>query len=131
MLLTSPGEKETFDWARAGTEPDALFLREGSAENLVYFGRRTILLPVLGSEWIPSPEYGNGQQRNRFIKSQIYACRQIECLSSAFTKYDVAPDYMIYEVSDDAEQEWIEELSGSLVFEVAFASEAMVTLRRR
>lgn len=126
----APGEKETYDWISANTAPDATFVMEDIAENLVYFGRRTILLPVLGAEWIPSPEFGNGLLRNRLVKYEIYACRQPECLSNVFSKYNVTPDYLIYRISDASEQAWIDELSASSYFEVVFSSEAFIILRR-
>lgn len=126
----SSGEKATYDWIRANTQLDSTFLMEGDAENLVYFGRREILLPVLGAEWIPSPEYGNGHERNRLAKIEIYECRKLECLSSAFRMYGVTPDFMIYRVSDGRESTWIDELSASPMFDFAFESGSMITLSR-
>jgi hypothetical protein len=126
----SPGEKEAYDWIRANTEPDATFIMEGGAENLVYFGRRTILLPVFGAEWLPSPDYGNGKALNGMVKDAVYTCREVECLISALEQYGVAPTYIVYRVSDGQEEAWIDELGRSSHFEVAFASEALVTLRR-
>jgi len=126
----SPGEKATFDWIRANTQIDSTFLMEGRAENLVYFGRREILLPVLGAEWIPDAEYGNGLERNLLAKSEIFECRKLECLSSAFRRYEVSPDFMIYRVSDGRESTWIDELSASPMFDVTIESESIITLSR-
>ena len=102
----------------------------GNDEKLVYFGQRTILLPLLGAEWVPSsdPQYSNGKIRNGYINNEIYKCRKIECLQSLFKKYNLAPDYMIYQISDNGERTWVKMLSASPLFSVAFESGDFVTL---
>jgi hypothetical protein len=122
-------EIATYEWIEADTETRATFLIEDTAENLVYFGRRKILLPILGAEWVPSPVYGNGKQRSISIKNEIYTCREVKCLTRILSKYDVSPDYIIYRITDDSEKAWIEELIASAKFELAFESESMATLR--
>ncbi|MCH8338578.1 MAG: hypothetical protein IH858_07010 [Chloroflexi bacterium] len=126
----SSGEKATYDWIRANTESDSTYLMEGIAENLVYFGRRKILLPVLGAEWVPSPEYGNGLERSVLAKAEIYDCRELDCLSNAFLEYGVTPDYLIYRIDNGREMAWIDELVASPMFELAFDSGSMIVLHR-
>ena len=128
----SSGEQKTYNWIRTNTEKNSTFLVEGPGndEKLVYFGQRTILLPLLGAEWVPSPDpqYSNGKIRNGYINNEIYKCRKIECLQSLFKKYNLAPDYMIYQISDNGERTWVKMLSASPLFSVAFESGDFVTL---
>jgi hypothetical protein len=124
----SPGEQEMYSWINTNTKPDSTFLIEEKDENLVYFGQRTILLPTLGAEWIPDPKYGNGLQRDRYIKNKVFACRELDCLINLFTEYSIVPDYMIFQISNPEEKIWIDKL-GSSMFEVAFKSEQIVILR--
>ena len=129
----SPGEKETYDWIRVYTPKNSTFLMEGegSEESLVYFGQRSILLPIMGAEWIPSPEYGNGAARNKYINSEIYQCRENDCLLNLFKKYNVFPDYMIFQIDEEnSERDWVKNLSKSCLFDMAFDTGDIVTLHK-
>lgn len=122
------GELETYEWIRLNTAKTSTFIANNMDEKLVYFGQRTILLPILGAEWIPDSEYGNWTTRDSKINYEIYQCREIECLLDIFKKYDLVPDYIIYSVSNYEERAWIESLNSSSLFKTVFLSENFVTL---
>jgi hypothetical protein len=125
--------QETIAWARTNTDPASTFIVEPEAENLVYFGERTLLLPVLGAEWIPTEGFANGLERNQRAKEEIFDCRDVKCLNDAFDKYSVLPDYLVFKVSsDDAEEkEWVTSLVLTLhAYDVGLISSPLVTLRR-
>ncbi len=124
----SPGEFEIYDWVRTQTDPDAVILMDGLAENLVYFGERQIIFPVLGAEWLPSQEYGNGLLENAAIKKEIFACRQIDCLLLTLEQHQAAPDYLVIRWGDDAKNRWIADLGRAPQFDLAFESESFVVL---
>jgi 4-amino-4-deoxy-L-arabinose transferase-like glycosyltransferase len=88
----SLGELETYNWIRENTKETSTFIAENMDEKLVHFGQRTILLPILGAEWIPDSEYGNWTTRNSIINSKIFKCRDVTCLHKIFTDYNLCPD---------------------------------------
>jgi hypothetical protein len=123
------GEQETYEWIRENSAETSTFVTESMDEKLVFFGQRTILLPILGAEWIPDPEFGNWTARNSYINNEIFQCRESECLLDIFEKYNLTPDYIIYSVSNYEERAWIEDLNVSSMFKIVFQSENFVTLR--
>jgi len=124
------GEQETFNWIRVNTQQDSTFITEINDEALVYFGQRTILLPTLGAEWVPDSKFGNGLNRNTLINEEIFNCHEIDCLISTFSSYSLTPDYIIYRITNPGKQEWIDMLSDSCLFDFAYKSGNVVTLRR-
>lgn len=128
FVALDDGEMESYIWIRTNTQPNSTFLIEEIDENLVYFGERTILLPTLGAEWIPDPEYGNASVRNFQIVNDIFSCREIDCITKIFSQYNLKPDYIIYRVSNESEENFIETLAASPLFEKVFSSGRMVIL---
>ena len=99
----------------------------GPVNNIFYF--YDLFIELYNSS--DSVKYVDGMQVmrvNGYINNEIYKCRKIECLQSLFKKYNLAPDYMIYQISDNGERTWVKMLSASPLFSVAFESGDFVTL---
>ena len=124
-----PGEKAIYQWIRTRTDAEASFIMEGKAENVVYLGERTILLPVLGGEWMYSEIYGNKHIENDNIKQRLFNCRRLSCLEGIRNQYSLQADFIVYRVSDSGEDVWIERLTNSPGYRMAFQAGSFVIVQ--
>ncbi len=72
-------EIKLYSWIKNNTPQDSKILKTGSAENIPFFTNRSIIFPALGAEWIPSNEFRNGQEENRYKKRKIFECSEEQC----------------------------------------------------
>lgn len=104
-----PGEQETYEWIKVNTMEEDTILAPELDEKLVYFGERTLLLPVLGAEWLPSKtgQFDNFAVENNYRIAKLKECPTEDCFVNLLIDYQVFPDYLVLFKQSGGSYDWL------------------------
>lgn len=126
-----PGEQETYEWIKENTLKEDTILAPELDEKLVYFGERTLLLPVLGAEWLPSKtgQFDNFAVENNYRIAKLKECPTEDCFVNSLIDYQVNPDYLVLFKQSGRSYGWLNTDSDLVRLEIVYSNGSNFILR--